>query len=124
MRIITDPLEMWKVAASVNLGRLIKQAHEEIHHWVDEQSDTNHLVTTRDTYAGGRKGLCVVMTYCANGMMSDHGLLFEFADDVGWPEANAAMIDMAEGIAPMILDRLSGATCECSLWPARVGFDC
>jgi hypothetical protein len=113
---IGDPKEIWKVAKRLKLSCLVGQAHETIHYWADKQPDNPHLATARDMYADTR-GLCIGMMYSPNGMMTDFALLFEFDPTVSWDEANAAMIDAAEGIALLIVKRTLNATeCACCGW--------
>ena len=110
---IGDPKEIWKVAKRLKLSCLVGQARETIHYWADKQPDNPHLATARDMYADTR-GLCIGMMYSPNGMMTDFALLFEFDPTVSWDEANAAMIDAAECIAPLIVKRTLNATeCAC-----------
>jgi hypothetical protein len=109
--LITDRDELASVADYVKLYGLIEQAFEHIHLWIDTQPGINHLVTARDTFQNGRRGLCVISVAGGAGMIIDCGLLFDFNEDVEFDEANAAMIDVAEGIAPMLLERMSGGTC-------------
>src|SRR5271166_99894 len=109
---IVDPKEIRKVAKRLKLSHLIHQEHKTIHHWADQQPDSAHLATARDVYAD--TGLCIGTVYCPNGMMTDFALLFVFNATVSWDEANAAMIDAAEGIAPLIVKRtLNAAECAC-----------
>jgi hypothetical protein len=116
-QVIADPKEIRNVAKRLKLSHLIHKAHETIHYWADKKPDVPHLVTARDTYAKGLRGFCVLMAYYPNGMMMDLGLMFDFDATVSWDEANAAMIDMAEGITPLIAERLVGATeCACCGW--------
>lgn len=114
---IVDLKEIRKVAKRLKLSHLIHQVHKTIHHWADQQPDSAHLATARDVYAD--TGLCIGTMYCPNGMMTDFALLFAFNATVSWDEANAAMIDAAEGIAPLIVKRILNATeCACCGWRA------
>jgi hypothetical protein len=114
VRIITDPPAIRAVASLAGLRDLVSQAHKDIHLWADEQPDTNHLATRRETYANGRKGFCVGMVYTVNGFFIDFGLLFEFESDVSWEEAQLAMIDSAERCAPFLIEKgLRGTKCAC-----------
>jgi hypothetical protein len=113
-QVIADPREIRKTAKRLKLIDLVDQAFEEIHHWAEEQPDTNHLATARDTYANGRKGFCVGMVYTLNGFFIDFGLLFDFDPDVSWEEAQLAMIDSAERCAPFLVEKgLKASGCEC-----------
>jgi hypothetical protein len=120
VRIIQDPDEIRRFAKSVGKFDLVEDAFTELHRWIDEAPEENHVVTTRGFYDGsetaGLKALCVIMLAHTNGLITEAAALFEFEyGALTWEECHDAMIKLVEqSVAPILMRHLAGASgCSC-----------